>query len=420
MRVLWIVNTIFPVPAQKIGIKPSVFGGWLSSLFEGIKNNQEIDKMAIVSTYSGQQLLNFIDGNVIYYLLPSKNNKKYESKHTYYWKKIALEFKPDFVHIHGTEFPIGIECMDSIPDIKYIVSIQGLMTRCADLYYAGIGMKELITNITLRDILKRDTMFQAKRKFKRQSKYEVKMISRANYIIGRTDWDYSNTIAINQNAKYFHLNETIRNSFYLKSWDIKSIQRHSIMMSQGYYPIKGLHQMIKALYVLKRKYHDIMLYVTGENIFSISSKKDRLKISGYAKYINSLINKYHLQSNVVFLGILNEEETVRLMLRSHVLVVPSIVENESNSLSEAHLLGLPTVIAFSGGMTNRVEHKISGFCYPFSESAMLATYISNYFENDDICLTFSKNAKKNALERNNSGKNINDIMRIYQEVANEK
>ena len=43
MRILWVVNVIFPFPAQKLGLENPVFGGWLKSMFEEIikfKDNQ--------------------------------------------------------------------------------------------------------------------------------------------------------------------------------------------------------------------------------------------------------------------------------------------------------------------------------------------------------------------------------------------
>ena len=42
MKVLWIVNTIFPFPAKQLGKDTTCFGGWLISLHEELiksKNN---------------------------------------------------------------------------------------------------------------------------------------------------------------------------------------------------------------------------------------------------------------------------------------------------------------------------------------------------------------------------------------------
>ena len=37
MKILWIVNTIFPYPAKQIGLKEDCFGGWLNGLADEIK-----------------------------------------------------------------------------------------------------------------------------------------------------------------------------------------------------------------------------------------------------------------------------------------------------------------------------------------------------------------------------------------------
>ena len=104
MKILWVVNIIFPYPAGKIGKEKSVFGGWLNSLFKKIRESNEIKEVAIATVYNGKELLKFKDNNVTYYLLPSKQSMKYDKNLEKYWKRIYEEFKPDLVHIHGTEY----------------------------------------------------------------------------------------------------------------------------------------------------------------------------------------------------------------------------------------------------------------------------------------------------------------------------
>ena len=55
MKVMWIVNTIFPVPSKEIGINCSCFGGWAHSLYESIKKIDNNINFSIVSTYSGKK-----------------------------------------------------------------------------------------------------------------------------------------------------------------------------------------------------------------------------------------------------------------------------------------------------------------------------------------------------------------------------
>ena len=415
MKVLWIVNKIMPYPAEKLGLQKEVLGGWLDNLLSGLKKEKDLF-LTVVSFYGGQTLFTCEEDKVKYYLIPRKNYQHYDKKSYIYFQKINKDVNPDIVHIHGSEYPIGIECNNVLKNPKTILSIQGLNTAIKDVYYGGMDLSDIIKNITLRDIIKRDGIIDSRRKYQKRSKREQELLHNINYIIGRTDWDRSNVLAINNKLKYYHLDEIIREEFYQHHWDISNMERHSITISQGYYPIKGLHNLIKAMAIVAKEYPDTKLYVTGFNVFNTKGIKCKLKLGGYGKYINKLIRNYHLENNIIFTGLLSEQETIKRMLKSNVIVVPSIVENESNSLTEAHILGVPTVAAFSGGMTNRIIHKKTGFLYPFNDYTMLANYIMEYLKDDNLCLEYAKNAYNIAMERNNKKRNIQKLIEIYNEV----
>ena len=77
---------------------------------------------------------------------------------------------------------------------------------------------------------------------------------------------------------------------------------------------------------------------------------------------------------------------------------------------------MPTIAAFSGGMTDRIIHKETGFLYPFSEPAMCAGYIMEYFRNDELAVKHGKAAKEKALIRNNPENNREILIKIYNEI----
>ena len=106
-KILWIVNTIFPYPAEKLGLKKTAFGGWLNSLSDTLRKSEDF-KLAIATVYNGKDLKKMDDGQVIYYLLPGAPALKYDKKLEKYWKDINEEFKPDLVHINGTEYAHGL------------------------------------------------------------------------------------------------------------------------------------------------------------------------------------------------------------------------------------------------------------------------------------------------------------------------
>ena len=419
MKVLWIVNTIFPYPASKLLINKECFGGWLNGLANSLRNNKEIE-LAVATVYDGKIIKKFYDGEFWYFLIPGAPAIKYNYKLEKYWKIIQNEFNPDIVHIHGTEFSHGLAFINACPDVKSITSIQGLVSVCERVYFGNIPEKTIRKNITFRDLIKRDNLFQQKKKFFNRGRNEIELIKKSNAIIGRTEWDFSNTKAISSDEKYFHGNETLRQIFYEDKWDIKNIERHSIFTSQGTYPIKGLHYLLEAVYLLKRKYPDIKLYIAGNNITDTSTIKNKLKLTGYGKIIKSIIKKYALQKQIVFTGVLDEKEMLKKYLNSNVFVLPSVIENSSNSLGEAMITGIPCIASNTGGTMDILEHKKEGFLYPYTEPAMCADYISRFFEDDQLCENYGEQARRKALERHSLDKNAKRIIEIYKNVIGAK
>ncbi len=418
MKILWIVNIIFPYPSQKLNMQPTVLGGWLNGLANGMKNIEEIE-LAIATVYNGKKLIECNDGKIQYYLIPRNTKLKYNTNVEKYWKQINEKFKPDLVHIHGTEYPYGLEFMNACPNVKTIVSIQGLVSKISQVYYADISVKDIIKNITFRDIVKRSTIFQQKRKFQKRGRYEVEIIKKADAIIGRTIWDYANCKSINVNMKYYKCNETLREIFYKYEWNLENVEKHTLFCSQASYPIKGFHYLLESLAILKKQYNDVKLYVAGTNILD-NTLKAKLKRTGYAKYIQKLVKKYKLEDNIIFTGLLNEEQMLKRLLKTNVFVLPSAIENSSNSLGEAMLLGMPCVATNTGGTMNILEHNKEGFLYTSTEPAICVEYISRFFEENNLAINLGKKARETALERHSPEKNVNETIKIYKKVIGEK
>ena len=419
-KLLWIVNTIFPYPAEKLGMKKTSFGGWLNSLFGTLRKSENFE-LAIATVYNGKNMQKMDDGQVIYYLLPGAPALKYDKKIEKYWKFINEEFKPDLVHINGTEFAHGLAFINACPNVTTVTSIQGLVSVYADVYYANIPVKDIIKNITFRDIVKNDNIIQGRKKFIKRGKNEIEILKKTNAITGRTIWDYSNVQAINPNVKFYWSNRILREEFYQsKKWDISNIERHSIFCSQAGYPIKGLHYMIEAASILKREYPDIKVYVAGQNITKSDTIKEKMRLSDYGKYIRGLIKKYKLEENVVFTGMLDAQGMVDKLLNSNVFVQTSAIENSPNSLGEAMLLGVPCVASYVGGTCDMLEHKKEGFLYTYTEPAILAEYIKRIFENDELCMKFSKNAINKANDTHNKERITQETIDMYNDILNKE
>ena len=82
------------------------------------------------------------------------------------------------------------------------------------------------------------------------------------------------------------------------------------------------------------------------------------------------------------------------------------------------LLGVPTVSSDVGGIKNLLVHDEEGFIYPADEPYMLAHYVSELFENQELAQRFSDNSKKHATELYDVEKNMGDLFNIYEKILN--
>ena len=250
---------MLPSLARIIGEKPSVFGGWLESSLKSLRDHNNYE-FAVATVYPGKKVKQYNTDNISFFLIPQVLTSpiKYSKKQEYFWHELLEIFSPDIIHIHGTEFSYGLACINARKrDIPIIISIQGLMHRCADEYFGGIRIKDIITSISFRDLIKLNSVFTQQKNFYRRSKYEIEMLGKAAAIIGRTTWDHANTHSIAPNVPYYSSNESLRVLFYQRQWELGNVRRHSIFISQAGYPIKGFHVLLKAISLLKREFPDI-------------------------------------------------------------------------------------------------------------------------------------------------------------------
>lgn len=413
MKILWVCNKKPSIVSKIQGEKTEIFGGWIDSMCETIIKNKEISLCTLYPSFKEEK--------------GKKNNFSFysfkERKSNLYFKNILEKEKPDIVHIWGTEFSHSNEvlkvCQESGIIAKCIISIQGLVSLYGKRHYIEGVPYKIIKRYTLRDFIKKDNIQKAREKFIKRGEKEIEALKRVKHVIGRTDWDQAAVQMFNPSVDYHFCNESLRDSFYNYMWDINKIERYSIFVSQCNYPIKGFHYMLEAMPEILKKYPKAHLYTTGRDLLHLSIK-EKLLISSYQLYLIELIKKYKLEDHVTFLGMLSEQEMCDRYLKSNVFVSASTIENSPNSVGEAMILGCPVVSSDVGGVKNMLTHEKEGFIYQSSAPYMLAYYVKKIFENDQLALEFSKNAKKHASQTHNREKNIERLYRIYDEIVNKK
>ncbi len=421
MRILWLINIPLPEASQLMGDKPSPFGGWLINASRDLSNQEGIELSITFPSNKVNKFEELIGEKINYYpFYPIKDRNKKIIEYNNSFDALLDRIKPDVVHIYGTEMTHTLSMVNTCKKlkIKTVISIQGLVSIIEKHMYSNLPIHAIYGN-TLRNIIWKDNVRGLKKLFRNRGKNEIESLQKTNHIIGRTTWDKACSKQINPDAKYHFCNETLREEFYKHQWEINDCEKHSIFLSQGQYPIKGLHYVLEAMPLILKKFPQTKVYISGKDITKSDSIKDKLLMTYYGKYIRKMIKRLDLERNVVFTGPLDEEKMCQRYLKSHVFVCPSSIENSPNSLGEAMILGVPSIASYVGGIPDMLKDKEEGFLYQHDAPYMLTHYICEIFEKKDLAIKFSKNAREHALKTHDRNENTRRLIKIYNEIVSQ-
>ena len=418
MKILWITNIPLPESTALLTGKGDLkaSGGWLLGAASALVENKDIDLYVASLSHAVSEVTVLKGSKITHYLLPiGKGNLEYNKTYESYWKQINKKINPDLVHIHGTEYTHGLAYVNACGSDNVVVSIQGMKSAYYYYYYYGLSTWDIIKNITLRDLIK-GTIFDGKIKFRYTAKYEVELISKVHHIIGRTSWDRARTWAINPESNYHFCNETLRDEFYEGiTWNYGTCLKHSIFVSQAGYPIKGLHQLLKAMPLILRHYPDAKIRVAGSDITNSKGIWGLKHFTGYGRIVKSMIKQYGLEHHIEFTGPLNATDMRREYLCANVFVCPSTIENSPNSLGEAQILGVPCLSSYVGGAMDMMDGNECNL-YRFEEIEMLAYKVCSIFKNEENQISMVNVAQC----RHNRKTNSNQLYSVYMQMLDRK
>ena len=454
MRVLWVCNIMLPVIAQALGEEYSVREGWLSGILgrlleaDGAALGVEAQpgasdcaaqpdgrrtaaqnagvlelgicfpKQSAPADYAERLKLGSKGKEIACYGFTENLTapETYEAGLEGRFAEILADFQPDLVHIFGTEFGHAYACAKvwNRPE-RTLLGIQGLCSSIAENYYADLP-EHVVKSVTLRDVLRKDSIRQQQAKFEQRAAREEQTIRLAGHITGRTEFDRRVSLQKNPGAAYHFMSETMRPSFYEGNWSLESCDQQSIFISQGDYPLKGFHYLLQAMPEILKEAPDARIKVAGNSILGTGGVKSLLKLPAYGKYLRSLIKKHGLEGKVQVLGRMQEGEMKREYLSCHVFVCPSAVENSPNSVAEAQLLGVPVAASNAGGIPSVVEPEKSGLLFKKGDAHELAQAVLRIMKDDAFARRLSESARKAARTQYDGAGNFERLLEIYGEI----
>lgn len=407
MKVLWI----------------TLWGTWSKPLLKRLKDHLEIE---VIVPYEGNRFdysLDSFDGIPIHNLVLPRRHGLYKTMDygTYsIYREIIDRIKPDIIHIHGTEKNLA-QIQNYCSDIPIVISIQGLLSGCLRYNSAFLSEKEMLPYTSLKNRLKRGGLLAAERLCLRgYNRYEKNIIANGKLFIGRTTWDKAHIKMINPGADYYYGEEILRQEFYDNQgqWSLNRCRPHSIMMPSGYNPLKGMHFAIYATALLKTMYPDVLLKIPGipERVLKRRGLARFLFGEEYIEYCKALILQLDLQENVVFLPYLSAEEMVEEMLKSHVFLSCSTIENSSNATAEAALLGVPMVMTAVGGLLSLYRDKETTLFAPSGDYSVMSFLIEQIFADDNLANGLSSRESQDSIMRHDPDIVSHQYIDIYRGI----
>lgn len=418
-KVLWLVSMTLPRAAAACGLAASdVGGGWLAGQLAALRGRAELvvcslDTRVSVPT-AGQA------EDVTYLLLPGPEH----------FAVVLAEQAPDLVHIWGTEYAAAAAMQQAAgaAGLPVLVGIQGVMGECAAHLCDGVPAEYLRSNVVQRAIdrvVPGALLDKSQADFDRLAESERTVLGRARHVTGRTDFDRDAAAKMAPAAVYHPCNETLRPAFYTGTlWHAREFGSAPVLfLSQGNYPLKNLHTVLKAMPTILQRWPNAVLKIAG---WPPLDKGPLLRpviewMFPYQRWCRRLIGQLGLAQHIYYTGPLQGDAMRQAYLDSDLFLLPSSCENSPNSLGEAMLLGMPCVVSRAGGIPSMLTDGAEGLIYGSAQDqGALANAVFAALSLPDGGTAMGQAARARALAVHDPERNAARMLEIYDAVAEDK
>lgn len=411
MRVLWFSGVEMPaVSGSKLKR-----GGWIEGYRLALEKYHPQIRLGIAA-YSATPFPRFSSGNSEYFSIQRRPVHSKLEEIIRRWQHVSVddfevsqylsiiaEFKPDLIHIHGTENPFGL-VLEKI-DVPSVLSIQANIARYNEKLFVDYPKSEVVRNLFTKEFLIGQGILHKRMTWNRYLAVERKIMETCQNFIGRTKWDLSVAESFHPDCRYFHCDEVMDDEYYRIEWKKPKNDVFIVYCTSSNAFFKGAIILTKAVSIMKRQGLQINLRMAGVN-----------KNSDIGRIIDRESRADGINSSIEFLGRISPEQIIKEMLAADCFVLPSHIDNSPNSLCEAMLIGMPCIASNVGGIPSLIEDNETGFLFDDINPNMLAEKIIEMKENPARALSLAKNARRAALTRHDRRKVSDDLVRIYDQV----
>ncbi len=283
---------------------------------------------------------------------------------------------------------------------------------------AGIGLKHvfrkpLLVTMHSTEIGRRDGLHTATERMIHETEawltYEAwRVVCCSNYMVQHVKWAFglpNDKLAMVPNGVNPHVYDSLENQD-LKEFRSKfAMPQEKIVLYVGRLVYeKGIHILINAVPKVLAKV-DAKFVIVG---------------SGYMQeQLSNIVKSMGLEHKVLFTGFVDEENLLKLQKAADVSVVPSLFEPFGIVALEAMAAKSPVVVSDTGGLSEIVEHDVTGVkVYP-NNADSLAWGITKILMDYGYAMQIRENAYKKILEKYDWDKIAQQTRGMYEAVLGE-
>lgn len=404
MKVLWFCNVALS------DIKSTATGTWLHSMADALVNTGSV-QLYNIAQGKVKDITRQDSKSICQWVVPFESlkvNGLPSSKTIQEIQRIVNDITPDIIHVWGTEHFWGLLTARGYINGNIILETQGLKFAIEKYFYSGLTLIDLIKCLGIKEFIKPSlSLFCEKYSFKNWGKFEKEMLMNHKNISTQSEWVRAHVMSLNPTAQIFKTARSLRIEFVeADKWNGDNCISYQVFTStSSIVSYKGLHVLVDAIAILKKRYPKIRLCIAGK-------VRSGLREEGYSKWLKRKIKYLGINENISWLGSMDAKNLVLQMHKANVVVVPSFIESYCNALNEALTVGVPTVASFAGGMPELAIHEKTALFFPPGDATMCANAIEKFFTNIEYASIVSQNAYNAKKSKNN--RDITDIQfQIY-------
>lgn len=272
------------------------------------------------------------------------------------------QISPDIIHIHGTSFsPYIIAALLLKNKYPVIITIHG--SSQIEFHFKR-GIDRLIGNFS--------KYFE--RYFISHFSYAILVSTSLAQVIKKLP------------AKIFNIPNgvTINNNFDIQSIYIDTGRAPKIIFVGRLVKIKGVEILLMAINNIKIRYPNLLCFIIGDG-----PDKDRLE---------NIVDSYKLNSNIVFLGQMDNKYIVSYLKSSDIFILPSFFDSQAIVLLEAMACGLPVIASNLEGPASMLKNGEIGLLFKKGNANDLAEKIVTIMCNNQLKNMLIEKGKKEARE----------------------